>query len=325
MAAKSIKNTLKLVRNRALGNISEQIEDLNAKLDRLIVQTTHNGSEVKNEYPVPSIIPVSDEEVIAKIFTGLKMSLDPRDIAVAPHLALDTVWEAPITKAWLRLVKQTGVVFDIGANFGYFGVIAAQRMNQKESKVIMFEPNPNLIPYVDKTISMNWLHQSCHIENLGVSDVNGKAKLTILKDYLGCSSMHTVEHLSEYLKDKMTLEAQEIVEVKTVSLDYYCEQNSIEDVDLIKLDIEGFEDKAYAGMRKIINKSKAPKLFVEFTRESYEDPETFFNNMLADFGIVHTISEEGNLIYQPRPTYKNIASDSDDWIMLVFAKEKLEK
>lgn len=291
--------------------LQNELRDLNNKADALENQIKNSG-----------VIQISEKEMIAKLFTGIKMYLDPRDISVSPHIALDSIWEHHITKAWLSVIQPEWTILDIGANFGYFGAIAAQKTNKKKSSVILFEPNPELIPYIKKTLAVNWLNEQSVVENLAVSDKNGSVELNVLKDYIASSSLHTSKHIDEYMHNKMYVKTDRVINVKSVTIDDYCRQNKIDEVNLIKMDIEGFEDRAYSGMREMVKRSKDITLFVEFTKESYANPKDYYDQMLADFGHVYVIDSSGNIIKPQTNRYQDVIGNADDWVMPVFSKRR---
>lgn len=323
------------VQNKLLSNV---IAEIRAWGDRVIekvsnservVQDTQRAinhdhmailEELKQRTKNSGSLVLSEREMVTKIFSGLKMYLDPRDIAVVPHLALDSIWEHRITAAWLSVAKPTDTVVDIGSNFGYFGALAAQKSDKKHSKVIHFEANPHLIPYIHKTLDVNWLNEQSVVENLAIGDKEGTLTLRILKDYLGSSSVLPLEHTAKYMGNKMPLKTAEEVKVKAVSLDDYCKKHNINQVDLVKMDIEGFEDVAYQGMRNVVKNSPNLTFFIEFTRDSYKDPKGFYDRMLQDFGHVYVIDDEGYITKPKKDTYEAIIGDADDWVMPIFSK-----
>ncbi len=277
--------------------------------------------EVRERIKNSGTIALSDTEIVTKIFSGLKMYLDPRDLAITPHLALDFIWEHRITAAWLAVIRPNDVVMDIGANNGYYGALAAQKTYKQGSKVYMFEANPHLIPYVNKTIAVNFLGEQVVLENLAVADKSGKVTLHILKDYIGSSSVYSDDKVKEYMPNNWRVETAEAVDVPAVSIDGYCRDHAIGKVDLIIMDIEGFEDKAYAGMKQMIKASPSPTLFVEFTRRSYQDPKSFYNEMLKDFGNVYLLDDDGKFTMPKDTSYEGIIGDTEDWVMPIFSKK----
>jgi FkbM family methyltransferase len=316
--SKYIKDKLIDTRAKAIAPIEQKINDLKSQIEVLQQSADKDSTTYR-----PQNFLASETELVVKMFNGLKVYLDPRDIAVTPHITLDGIWEEPITKAWLSVMKHDYTVFDIGANFGYFGLLAANLARGKNSKIILFEANPNLIPYINKSFSVNWLNEQTILENLGISDKKGTAHLNILQDYIGCSSLHTVDKLEGYLQNKMHIEAAEVIKVDTLSVDEYCKVHKIDEINLIKLDIEGFEEKAYRGMSNIVKQSSDLILFIEFTKNGYEDPEGFYNQMLKDFGNVNLIGGSGEFIEPSQKDYNSVLGNQEDWEMLVFSKKKL--
>lgn len=322
-----LKSKLVKLRNLYLGGMPDKLNSIETELratqNSLREQVNINGiklGEISNRLINAGYLKLSDSEVMAKIFSGAKMYLDPHDIALVPHLILDGDWERNITKAWMSIVREKDVIIDIGANFGYFAVLAAQVAN-RACKVVAFEANPHLIPYLKKTINVNSFEECTVIENLAISDKPGNVSLNILKDYIASSSIHDIKEINSYNTSKLKLEASESVKVNATSLDVYCKNNKISQLNLIKMDIEGYEDVAYAGMRDIIKSSPDVTLFVEFTKKGYAQPKKFYNQMLKDFGNVYLIDEAGVLYRPSSDTYEDIIETSDGWVMPVFSKD----
>lgn len=322
----ALKRVVRKSRNKFLASITELLnrletglEHLEAKMDAIHGEQQSSINELRSKIINSGTIRISETEILTKIFSGIKFYLDPKDISVTPHLSLDYIWEENVTYAWLKTIKPGDMILDIGANFGYFGALAAQYAGRK-SKVIFFEPNPHLISYIEKTLSMNWLREQSIVENLAVSDKEGSAKLNILKDYMGSSSLHSTKEIDEYMHGKMIVKTEETVSVQAVTVDAYCQKNNIKHLDLVKMDIEGYEDKAYKGMADIIKSSPNITLFVEFTKDSYENPKQFYEQMLKDFKYIYTIDEFGNIIKPKTSDYKSVIGEADDWVMLIFSK-----
>ncbi len=311
-----VRNLLNGAFSLTLAKLDEQsvrIDEVNARLSRL-----EEGASYKS-----SFMSVSEELVIAKIFTGIKMYLDPRDIAVVPHLALDGIWENSMTYAWRIVSKDCTTILDIGANYGYYGLLSAQLGQSEDTKVYLFEANANIIPYLERSLSVNGYHSKCKVENVGIAEKKGTAELTILKDFIGCSSLNTLGQLETYLGGKMPLVQAEKLKVDTISVDEYCANNDIKAVDLVKLDIEGYEEKAYAGMKKIIKNSPKLVVFLEFTKESYENPLKFFNQIKTDFSFIYTIDHQGLLTDVTNKNYNALFEGRVGAEVIVLSKRVL--
>lgn len=315
--------------NKSLHEINESLVDINEKLDKNSAVTSNverllflQTQEAK--YATAPIIPISEREVATKLFNGQIIYLDPKDISVVPHILLERVWEREITEAWLSVIHNPdSVVFDIGANFGYYGMLAAQELSKDKGKVVLFEANPNLIPYIDKSLAVNWLKENTIVECLGVSDSKGTAQLTILENYIGSSSMNTLKELDSYANKKMRVEAESTVEVSTITIDEYCSTHNIKEINLMKIDIEGYEEKAYDGMRKIVGNSPNMILFIEFTKYAYKSPKKFYQALIDDFGRVYTIDQNGKFVKPKNNSFEAMIEPLNDLIFLVFSKKEL--
>jgi len=317
------KKILKSTHNKLFASIPESIHNLQAQIDEVRGAQQELQAAQKNilsKVQNSGYIRVSDTEIMTKIFSGAKMYVDPRDVGLVPHLILDGEWEHDITLAWLSVLKENDVVLDIGANFGYFGVLAAQQTN-RSCKAVLFEANPNLIPYLHKTMTVNSFGDCATIENSAVSDKQGRAKLNILKDYLASSSLHDAAALNEFNANGAELEVETSVDVPATTVDIYCKENSIKAVNVIKMDIEGYEDKAYDGMRKTVKNSPDITLFIEFTKQAYAFPEKFYDLMLKDFGHVYQISREGRIVKPKKNDYESVIGSGKEWSMPVFSKK----
>jgi len=333
MIKKIANYTLRKVKEKTVSELEHNVADLGVKLERAQTENNRLISELTIEQrqredsrsPFGGVFQISAKEVVTKIFSGFIMYLDPRDIAVVPHIILEGIWEREVTMAWLEVLKRRSdaIVLDIGANFGYFGLLAAQNLDKKAAKVVLFEANPNLLPYIHKTLSVNWLNENTVVEGLAVADKNGKAQLNVLEDYTGSSSMHTIEHLDAYLSHKMHIKAESVIDVQSTTIDSYCEKHGLPRIDIIKMDIEGYEEKAYQGMRQMVAASPDTIMFIEFTKDGYEQPKQFYDQMVKDFGNVYTIDSSGELVVPKNTSYESIFASVDDWIMLVFSKQPL--
>jgi hypothetical protein len=71
------------------------------------------------------MIYLGDYTALTRTIYGHKMYVDTRDVSLAPHLLLDGYWEQWITNIFRELVKPGMTVVDVGANFGYYSVLAA--------------------------------------------------------------------------------------------------------------------------------------------------------------------------------------------------------
>ncbi len=143
-------------------------------------------------------------------------------------------------------IKPGDVILDIGANIGFYAKILSELTGSK-GKVHCFEPDIT-----------NFLHLKKATEGLSNVIVNNKAvgsKSETLKIYT--SKNINVDHRT-YKPDTFDKE----IDIDAVSIDDYLGANL--KVDLIKMDIQGFEMQAVKGMIKTFQNNSSLKLISEF-------------------------------------------------------------
>lgn len=123
-------------------------------------------------------------------------------------------------------IKENDIVFDIGANNGFFSFYTAQKA--AKGIVYAFEPVPYLVEKIKKTILINNF-KNIKIENLAIGKGNEKKYFYISKEHNGCHSLYKRNNKSEK------------IEIFTNTLEKYCTNKNIIKIDFLKLDCEGAE------------------------------------------------------------------------------------
>jgi FkbM family methyltransferase len=223
--------------------------------------------------------PVEVNEILVKLLNGQLIYVDNRDESVASPLIEFGWWEPSATSVFQRLITADSVVFDIGANLGYFGLVASRQVRCPDN-LHLFEANPELIALMRKSFAANDLAQARIIQAI-VSDRSGdKLTLRRVKNFWGGSS---VEPLGQ-----QPIDAEFVVE--TLSLDDYCRKNGIAKVDVVKIDVESHEEKVYAGMRQMIAANPQLKILMEYDIGAYS--ESFLPTIRRDFKFVRVIPNQ---------------------------------
>jgi hypothetical protein len=114
---------------------------------------------------------VGNNLALTKTVWGQKMFVDTRDISLAPHLIVDGVWEPWLSNVFARTVKAGMTVVDVGANFGYYTLLAGRQL-AGSGEIHSFEPNPGVFDILLKNVSINGLERTAHCHNM--ADVPGE-------------------------------------------------------------------------------------------------------------------------------------------------------
>jgi FkbM family methyltransferase len=142
----------------------------------------------------------------------------------------------PLVQDFLqRNVRPGDVVLDVGANVGFFTLIAA-RLVGSEGRVYAFEPLPSNVETLRRNVELNAL-ANVEIIEAAVGAVEGRARLA-----LGRSSLD-----GRLIADDQS--AEESVEVRVVSLDGVGLRDPAR---VVKIDVEGAEWDVLKGMKDLL-------------------------------------------------------------------------
>ena len=148
----------------------------------------------------------------------------------------------------LRHLGPGQTAIDIGAHRAAFCYWMAKKVGP-QGKILAFEPLPMLADYLRDAQTALPLPQMEVIE-AALSDQPGTAVLHVpVNSYLGTTT----------LLPKETGHHQ--IEVETLRLDDYCEENNVSSVDFIKCDVEGFEAEVFRGAERILRECRPTLLF----------------------------------------------------------------
>jgi FkbM family methyltransferase len=191
-----------------------------------------------------------------------------------------------------RYLKEAITVFDLGANIGFYSLLARSIIGAT-GQVVCFEPFPQNVEMIKKSIEAN-SYSNVDLIEAAAGDKNGSAFLHLSPDYNSEHSMLNLEF--NYVKNQ----TQKKIKVKTITLNSYCQKKQDFHVDLIKMDIEGYEIKALKGMSKIINSNENLVLMTEFWPNGFiknnSSPDEFLETLERfGFKIFHIDSQLGKL------------------------------
>jgi FkbM family methyltransferase len=146
-----------------------------------------------------------------------------------------------------------GVFLDLGANEGYFTVIAARRCGPS-GQVIAIEPQLRLLPILEENIRLNELNKNnVRVLNLAVTDVPGEVTLHLAPNInSGASGLYRA---TKYRVPTQTVAARTLAQI--------FDDEKLSCVDLMKVDIEGFEYEALLGSRSVFEEMRVRALALE--------------------------------------------------------------
>ena len=197
-----------------------------------------------------------------------------------PELALGT-YEVPIQKIFAQHLKTGDVFYDIGANVGFFSIIAAKLVGEG-GKVYAFEPGSENAKSIRHNGELNNFNQIEVIEK-AVSNTSGTGEFLLAK-YSGGHALATADAPPD-LAGKVT--------VNLVSIDDLIASGQIEPPNFVKIDVEGAELDVLKGMTQTI-KTYQPSVIYEVDdgdRAAYERKYQELANFFESFNYQVTQTE----------------------------------
>lgn len=191
-----------------------------------------------------------NEGQVFTLSNGLKMKRFM--LTFQPEYATSS-YEKFITDALNKYLEPGQTFYDVGANAGYFSLIAAKIVGTG-GRVIAFEPHPKTAKTIKAQFRLNHLDY-CEVVEAAASDTNGTAEFS---DDMASVMQHLVE-TNAGLANQLT--SKKRVAVSTIRLADYAAKSG-QRPDLIKMDIEGAEIAALEGSKALIRDAN-PILLVE--------------------------------------------------------------
>jgi FkbM family methyltransferase len=194
------------------------------------------------------------------------MLLPTYDRHITPSLVASGSWE-PDQAEFVRTRLEPGqTVIDIGAHVGFYTLLAAAAVGGT-GRVLAVEVSPTNFPVLCANIARNNWHNVLPL-NFAASDHTGTVELTLSEENSGGSRAYRLD----YVEPNLT--------VPCVALDELLEPEV--PIHLVKVDIEGMDHVALAGLRQTLERWK-PIVVTEFFPEWIEYLGSDPKGVLADY------------------------------------------
>jgi FkbM family methyltransferase len=285
--------------------ISEELQTLASAMEKVIqnivTQRQINETIVKRllsierksdgpaQIPGPSNDPLpmylGDSLAMCRVLNTFPMYVNARDTLITPSLLLHGMWEPVVTRLFMQSLKPGMTVVDIGANYGYYTLLAAASAGPS-GRVIAFEPEPKNLDILTRNVQLNSMEGRVKIFPCAVADAHGKAELYMSPWNSGMHSIYPTK------QDRAPLSH---ITVETVALDDVIDGP----IDFIKIDAEGSEPPIFKGMQKVLSRSPAVKILMEFNPGTLQsagvNPAEFYKR-LGEMGFQRRVlAKEGVL------------------------------
>lgn len=162
--------------------------------------------------------------------------------------------------------KQKIVVFDIGCFIGNFSKKIKKILTNKNIEFYLFDPNPNLnidgFKYKNIALSNKKGSFDYHLNTFFPS--SGSSLKTIIRD-------DWLWNLTRKIVTFSFFKSFKTFKVKVDLLDNFCRENKINNIDILKIDVEGSEIDVLEGADEILEKTNIIQIEIFDKKEMYED------------------------------------------------------
>jgi FkbM family methyltransferase len=201
----------------------------------------------------------------------------PDDHAVGRHVHGNKIWEPHVTSVFERHIRPGTCVVDIGANIGYFTMLAASLVGET-GNVIAIEPNPDNARMIEASRTANGFK---HVTVIQAAAAKAFGLLSIQTSFSNGSSVILPDNPDAILT------AQTVCAVRLDAL-------QIRRVDFIKIDVEGNEPTALGGFKETITRDRpiiaselSPANLLTKSNCSAQGYLGFLTSMGYSLGIIH--------------------------------------
>jgi FkbM family methyltransferase len=229
---------------------------------------------------------------------GLEMALDLTDDGISRELFLYRTREQTTVECFERELRALRAavdgpirVLEIGANIGYFALIEARALGEC-AEIHAFEPDARNLPLLRENIARNGYTERIRVDSAAIGPTSGRA---LLQRSTHSNRNRLASDGGPGYAEALSLTG-ETRPVDVWSVDDYLETTGISpgSVNVVRMDVEGYETEIVRGMESVLAASGPLVLFVEIHPHLLSDAAyRRFVTTLDDAGleVVDVISE----------------------------------
>ncbi len=235
----------------------------------------------------------------------LRIAVHEQSESISNILRYHFTWQRQLTQFIASVLRPGEVFVDVGANLGYFTLVAANAVG-RSGCVHAFEPEPRNLALLQRNLSLNsFNHVICHQVAIGAQ--SGEATLHLSDANLGAHS----------LTDKADLAAGPKVPLRTL-------ENALADENrplrMIKIDVQGLELDVLKGMENMLAAvDQKPQIITEFSPRDLQrsDPELLYFRDFVDrfsYRIRAFIANERATVLPPEISLETLVALHHDFL-----------
>jgi FkbM family methyltransferase len=260
-------------------------------------------ARLKRRVIVPLYTRLRGDRLYRTTFFGGPFWLPATSSALNRDILLRGAYEPEAVQLFRSLLKPGMTVWNVGANIGYYTVLAAEAVSPT-GRVFALEPDPRDVEIINRNLRARGL-QNVVVAQVAVSDHDGEVDLHFSKSNPSINSLapantgpaKAVESFSQA--------------VPGTSLDSFLARHGDIVPDILKIDVQGAELLAFRGAQRLL---AAPRLriLLEFWPHGLQqmgtDPTEFLNFLLSTGFVLRSIARKPPIELRSEPEVQQFIS-----------------
>jgi len=193
------------------------------------------------------------------------------DIRKVSHVGLDVIND-------IKTIYRPGaprIIFDVGAHRGETAVVFSNSF--PASQIHSFEPSPETFTALQSHVSRL---KNVQPVNIALGSSAGVSTLNINKSTATNSLLTRARVEDDTLAELMEPVAAATVTVRT--LDEYCTGAGVDVIDVLKMDVQGFEIEVLSGGRKLLSDARIPLVYCEVSFKPLYKNQPLFEGVYGE-------------------------------------------
>ncbi|OQY36538.1 MAG: hypothetical protein B6243_02910 [Anaerolineaceae bacterium 4572_5.2] len=229
--------------------------------------------------------------------------MNPNDPVLSGALTL-RVYEKSEIAFFKKYCREDMVFVDIGSNVGLYSALALHTLNS-DGRIIALEPHPESFTLLSKNVEVNQKERGAadapqiDIFQMAASSQSGSRTLALNPENKADNRVSDAP------------EEWESIPIEAKSMDNLLAEQEIEEVNFVKMDVQGYEHRIVAGFTETLRRSKRTIVLTEFWPQG----------MNASGGDAHTylqdLSDLGFTLYELKERPLGHIEPLEDWDALI--------
>jgi FkbM family methyltransferase len=239
------------------GGVAEAIQAINARLDGVMRRLDMIAATAEGLRRSQSVY-LGDHVACTYLQNGWRIFVDTRSFDVGIHLLMGGVWETMHSKVFERMLFRGAGVLDVGANMGFYSVLAGPHIGP-EGLLVAIEANPHLAKLVHYSLAINGLLKAGEVHNVAVGRAAGVVELVVDPHMMGGGSIRAFSTLVTH----QAASGPDTHRVPLMTIDDLLGERR-KRINVVKMDIEGAEPAAFEGMKKLLAEARPLRILLEY-------------------------------------------------------------